>query len=298
MKNQKRMAFTLSGLLLTGCLAGFSAMAVSPKAAAMQEEGGASSSSLEAASTIFYEACAENSAEDNGMERDREAFQQQVRLYEPFGMTYDIDKDELRYHGKLVRWFEDYYPIDEECQCGTDFFNENGIVDVRAVRNLRQAVQNPDGSFDPGGKVIGLQQFSDKEFAARDIDAIKNPPMQETIDGDSVSAKEMQEIAAEYAAFGVTYDTETDQWYFQGEKVRYFLDVLVSNGKSPSSGDFHGTIRNNWKDGGTVDIYTVRDFQRRNADGNGTLTDIKKYSRQEFDARTTENGQMQEVSAG
>lgn len=295
MKIQKRMAFTLSGLLLTGCLAGFGAMAVSPKAA-MQEENSASSATSEAASAMLYEACAEESAIDSAedMERDREAFQEQIRLYQPFGMTYDAGNDELRYQGKLVRWFEDYYPIDEECECGTDFFNENGIVDVRAVRDLSQTVQNPDGSFDPSGKVIGLQQLSDQEFAARDIDAVKNPPVQEAVAGDPASAEEMQEIAAEYAAFGVTYDARADQWYFRGEKVRYFLDVLISNGKSLDSGDFHGSIRNNWKDGGSVDIYTVRDFQKRNADGNGTLTDIKKCSQKEFDARTKETGRMQE----
>lgn len=295
MKIQKRLAFTFSGLLLTGCLAGCGAMAVSPKAA-QQEENSASSAPSEAASTMLYEACAEESAQNStqDMKRDRETFQEQVRLYQPFGMTYDADKDELRYQGKLIRWFEDYYPIDEECEAGTDFFNENGVVDVRAVRDLSQTVQNPDGSFDPSGKVIGLQQLSDQEFAARDIDAVKNPPVQESVTGEPASAAEMQEIAAEYAAFGVTYDAKADQWYFRGEKVRYFLDVLMSNGKSLDSGDFHGTIRNNWKDGGSVDIYTVRDFQRRNADGNGTLTDIKKCSQKKFDARTEEKSQMQE----
>ena len=316
MKDQKRMAYALSGLLLTGCLAACSAIAISPKAAALQEEDRASSAPLnaasaeaadtcaeysaqdstEAATTMAADACAEYSAQDSeeDMDRDREAFQENVRMYEPFGMTYDARKDELRYHGKLVRWFEDYYPIDEECSGGIDFFNENGVIDVRAIRDLSQPIQNPDGSIDPSGKVTGLQQFSDEAFAARDIDAIKNPPMQEAIAGEPVSAEEMQEIAAEYAAYGITYDTGSEQWYFHGEKVRFFLDVLISNGKSLDSGDFHGTIRNSWKDGGTVDIYTVRDFQKLNAEGNGTLTDIKKYSQQEFDARTKGNRHMLE----
>ena len=44
------------------------------------------------------------------------------------------------------------------------------------------------------------------------------------------SAQEMEDMAKEYEAFGVTYDIKNDQWYFNGEKVRFFRDVLTSNG--------------------------------------------------------------------
>ncbi len=46
-------------------------------------------------------------------------------------------------------------------------------------------------------------------------------------------------------------------------------------------------IKLNSPDGeGEVDVYTVRDYGKPDADGNGTLTDIKAYSQEEFDART------------
>ena len=40
-------------------------------------------------------------------------------------------------------------------------------------------------------------------------------------------------MAEEYEAFGLTYDVKKDQWYFNGEKVRYFQDVLTSNAGVP-----------------------------------------------------------------
>lgn len=222
---------------------------------------------------------------------DKSAFQKQAKIYEPFGMTYDADKNELRYHGKLVRWFEDYYTIDpsEGSEGGIDFFNEKGVVDVYAVRNLDDIIRNADGSFDPSGRVIGLKEFSKEEFDNRDLDIIKNPPAVEAYAGEPMTSHEMLQLADEYTPFGVTYDADTDRWYFKGEKVRCFLDILTSNGESLNNGNFTGTMRRYEYDDGAVDIYTVRNFSKPNKDGNGSLTDIKKYSRKEFDAHTLEN---------
>ena len=67
-------------------------------------------------------------------------------------------------------------------------------------------------------------------------------------------------ITAQEQRFGVTYDVENAQWYFNGEKVRYFQDVLTSNGESLTGGKFHGEIRNSWNEGGSIDVYMIRDF--------------------------------------
>lgn len=134
--------------------------------------------------------------------------------------------------------------------------------------------------------MTGVEEFSAEEFASRDIEAVKNPPPSIAEAGDPLSAEEREEMAKEYEAFGVTYDAGNDQWYFNGEKVRYFLDVLTSNGEDLDSGSFHGAIRNYWNRNGTTDIYTLRDFAHPDASGNGTLTGIKEYSPAEFDERT------------
>lgn len=204
---------------------------------------------------------------------------ERFKLYEPFGLTYDADKDELHYNGKTVRWFEDYYPVgnDMQAQAGIDFFNEDGVVDVFAVRDLNNFVRDSDGSYDPGGKLTGLQEFTEEEFAARDIEAIKNPPLpaMTATTGGSATEKEIQEMAKEYEAFGLTYDVKTDQWYFNGEKVRYFRDILTSNGESLNSGRFRGALRSFGSEDGTVDVYPVRDHTKVNTSGYGTLTGIE-----------------------
>lgn len=207
--------------------------------------------------------------------------EEQFKPYEQFGLTYNTAKKQLEYNGKLVRWFEDYYTIpdsENEEQAGIDFFDENGVVDVYAVRDFSSFVRSDAGSFDPSGKLVGLEEFSEEEFAARNIETIKNPAPSVAIAGEPVSTKELEEMAKEYAAFGVTYEAKENQWYLDGEKVRFFHDVLTSNGESPTGGKFKGTVRTLESTDGVIDIYTVRDFSNPNTSGYGTLTGIKKCS--------------------
>ena len=72
------------------------------------------------------------------------------------------------------------------------------------------------------------------------------------------------------------------------------MDILTSNGEDLSSGKFHGSIRT-LNGNGTVDIYTVRDFDKLNSEGNGTLIDVKAYSQEEFDEHTRSSGIMTET---
>ena len=198
--------------------------------------------------------------------------------YESYGLCYDKDTDELMYHGKLVRWFQDYYSLEDGIVCGIDFFNENGIVDVYTRRELSEYERNPDGSYDPAGKLIGLEEFSREEFDRRDIEAIKNPQEITAYAGEEdeeLTIEELKKMIEEYAPFGVTYDFQKEQWYFNGEAVRTFQDILYSNGESLTGGNFSGMLRM-MNGNGTVDICTVRDYSRLNADGSGTLIDIRE----------------------
>ena len=281
MKKTKKISYALLALPLAACLIGCSAAAAS-----VLPHGSGETSALPSESTSMYDvAYAKNGVEDAA--HDAAVLKEQLKNYEEFGMVYDSDKDVLYYNGKLVRWFEDYYELSAEERAGIDFFNENGVVDVYAVRDFSNLIQNDDGSFDPSGKIIGLKEFSDKEFAERDINAIKNPPRKVCYAGGGpLTPDEAQAIADEYAAFGVTYDASIDQWYFNGEKVRFFQDVLTSNSESLTGGNFHGAIRSSWNENGSIDIYTVRDFANLNTSGNGTLTGVEKFSQAEFDEHT------------
>ena len=229
-------------------------------------------------------------AEDNGSPTEI-SYEELFKPYTQFGLTYDASKNELTYNGKAVRWFEDYYTTADGSQAGRDFFNENGVVDVYAVRDFSSIIRADDGSFDPSGKLTGVKEFSTAEFAARDVEAIKNPGPITAISGDSLSAKELEDMAKEYQAFGVTYNVKENQWYFNGEKVRFFRDVLTSNGEGLTSGKFKGSMRLLGSADGTVDIYTVRDFAHPDTSGNGTLIGIEKYSQAEFDEHTQQDTQ-------
>ena len=283
MNTKKLFALVLSGVLAVGSLAGCGT------AVASQGE----TSQLRTTSPQVLDASNQltMTAEGNNTATADISYEELFKPYEQFGLIYDSGKNELKFNDKTVRWFEDYYTVEDGVQVGNDFFNENGVVDVYAVRDLTNIVRSEDGSFDSGGKLIGVKEFSEAEFAARDIGAIKNPPPIVAMTGDSPYAKEVKNVAKEYEAFGVTYDAKNDQWYFNGEKVRFFWDVLTSNGEGLTSGKFKGAMRTLGSADGTIDIYTVRDFARPDTSGNGTLTGIKKYSQAEFDEHTQKEEQ-------
>ena len=257
-RTARRFKAALWSALLAACLAGCAAPAEA------WDSGAAAGGSPVALS------------EDGG--EDREASQAELFLpYAPFGLRYDAEKDELRFDGQLVRWFEDYYPLSEDgAQAGNDFFNEDGVVDVYAVRDRSGLARRADGSYDPSGTLVGVEAFSEEAFAARDVEALRNSAPVTAVAGDGEgSEEELNAIAAGYAPFGVTYDAGEDQWYFNGEKVCFFRDVLTSNGKSLTGGGFRGAMRLLSSAEGTVRIETIRDFAHPDSQGYGTLTGIQ-----------------------
>lgn len=298
MGTKKLLSLTLGSVLFVGCLTGCGVVAASQGGTSQIE---ANSQQVSNESPSYLAVFAENGAECTevigGGEYLNTNYEEQFKPYAQFGLTYDADKNELQYNGKVVRWFEDYYTLSEDgAQAGTDFFNENGVVDVYAVRDLSSLVYSNDGSFDPSGKLIGVNEFSEEEFAVRDIEAIKNPQPITLISGDRMlTTNELEDMAKEYEMFGVTYDAKDNQWYFNGEKVRFFRDILTSNGESLTNGKFKGTMRT-LGGNGTVDIYTVRDFSNLDASGNGTLIGIEKFSQEEFDERTKSSVEIQTSS--
>ena len=283
MNTKKLLALALVGVLLVGCLARCSTATASQGGASQLEMTFPPMTEKSEQTIVAF-------AEGNSSPTEI-SYQKLFKPYAQFGLTYEASKNELTYNGKVVRWFEDYYTVENGMQAGNDFFNENGVVDVYAVRDLTSIVRAEDGSFDPSGKLTGVKEFSAEEFAARDIEAIKNPPPAAALTGNPPSAKELEDMAKEYETFGVTYDIKNDQWFFNGEKVRFFRDVLTSNGEGLTSGKFKGSMRVLGNANGTVDIYTVRDFAHPEASGNGTLTGIEKYSQAEFDEHTQQDTQ-------
>lgn len=264
--NRKYLTAALCGCVLAGCLSG-----CGPSAKARGGGPVLTAEDLES-TTPSSEAPAVAGGEEGAAER--------FSPYEPFGLRYDAGEDALWFDGRRVRWFEDYYPLSGDgAQAGTDFFDEDGTVDVYAVRDRSRIVRRDDGSYDPAGVLTGVEEFSKKAFAARDIEAIRNSAPVTAVAGDGeLTAEERKAMAEEYAPFGVTYDMEEDQWYYNGEAVRFLRDVLISNGASLTGGGFHGVIRTLPGEKGSVCVETIRDFTRPDARGYGTLTGIRTIS--------------------
>lgn len=213
-------------------------------------------------------------------------------LYEPyaaFGLLYRESTRKLYYNGALVRCFDDLTQLDRDSTIGIGYYCEAGTVDVSAERDTGSITRNPDGSFDPRGKLTGLRLHTPEEFAARDLTLLKRDAdtVAASTEGEAATPEALAESYAEYEPFGVTYDKGTDTLYFRGEPVRTIMDVMASDGGSPEGGSFSGTLRcSGSKDGGTVDIYTVRDFDRPDVNGFGKLTGIQRYSQEDFERRT------------
>lgn len=200
--------------------------------------------------------------------------------YRKFGMVYEKSHNRMTYNGQTVRWFEDYYPVGEGAYAGTDFFDKTGTVDVYAERDFTMTAVSCDGSYDPSGRLTGLKAFTQEEFDRRDISPLLHPEPNEAVAEEVSSEPESEgnrKVAAEYAPFGVAwYDTPNGGWYYKGEKIYSFKDILTSNGEDMSSGNFKGILRCFGNPGGTVSLTAVRDYSRPNAEGYGTLTGIER----------------------
>ena len=90
----------------------------------------------------------------------------------------------------------------------------------------------------------------------------------------------------QYKSFGLVWDNSEKALYFNGQRVRYFLDGVDLDGTGAMAIYFE------YADAelkGDIDVHTVRE-RVQNADGSfdpmGPLTRLEKYSQAEFDARS------------
>lgn len=181
--------------------------------------------------------------------------------YEAHGMTYDAAKGAFYFDGKPVRYFFDGYTLGNGVATIYDHVNEHGTVDVHTVR---QATQNADGSIDPGGKLVGMEAYSQEEFNSR---VVINPAMmQETgVVGfvSSNSGMTFEERFEKYMDFGITYVEAPNangrgNVYLSGQLVSRFADV------SPDGTAFSFTSA----DQGGITVQTIYD-------SNGNLVGVE-----------------------
>lgn len=153
--------------------------------------------------------------------------------YKSFGLNYNESKKEMYFHGKLVRYFFDGVDIDNGTAGVFDFFNEDGVVDVYTVR---EATQNKDGSINPIGKLVSIEEYSKEEFDSRDIK--EQTGIQEAVAygyTDGTGGSTFEEIFAKYKDYGITYveavgSSGEGNVYYNGQLVNTFSDVTPDGG--------------------------------------------------------------------
>lgn len=177
-----------------------------------------------------------------------EQYAMRFEQYSAYGMTYDKESDNLYFDSKLVRYFEDYYPVGDNGYVGIDYFNENGTIDIHGIRDLTQIVRNADGSYDPSGKLMGVEPYSQAEFDARDIEKLKNPPQAYTV----------------CVADNASYSTTQTSQYGSGGQMNNATTYVIANENA--------TVHNT---GGSYDP-------------SGTMVGVEQYSQAEFEARDTD----------
>ena len=116
------------------------------------KDSGTPISSDEASSVQAYENDEVLSSEEQAKaEQERRAeIAEKYSIYEPYGMTYDTEKDRFFYNGQVVRYFKDQINSNET----NGFSYDDGVIDVEPIR-------------DEDGTLTGLKQSSDADFNAR-----------------------------------------------------------------------------------------------------------------------------------
>lgn len=156
-----------------------------------------------------------------------------IDAYESFGLRYDESTKVMRFHGKLVRYFFDGVDIDNGTAVAFDFLNEDGIVDVHTVR---EATHNEDGSINPIGRLVGIEEYSQEEFDRRDLRPLtRNQEAVAYGNADGAGGITFEEIFAKYKDYGITYveaegASGAGNVYYNGQLVNVFIDVTPTGG--------------------------------------------------------------------
>ena len=105
------------------------------------------------------------------------------------------------------------------------------------------------------------------------------------------ATEQPQDIRLRVAAYARVSSSSDEQLNSFAAQNRYYTE-LISGKDNWQLVDIYadegitGTSIEKRDDFKRIDIYTVRDYSRLNSENHGTLTDIEKYSQEEFDGHT------------
>ena len=153
--------------------------------------------------------------------------------YEPYGLQWDEEKQALFLNGQRVRYFLDGVEVNNGMAIRIEYVDAKleGEIDVHTVR---EPVENGDGSFDPMGKLTGLEKYSQEEFDARtfsdyaaEFTGIVQSDSLETV--VTMERDATEELLKDYVPFGLSYEIDpatgelTMSW--QGKPVHSIFDA-------------------------------------------------------------------------
>lgn len=192
--------------------------------------------------------------------------------YANFGLKWDDSGKALYYNGKRVRYFFDGADLgDGNGQAVKLEYADGSWEGETDVYTVRQRVDNGDGSVDLMGPLVGLAEYSQKEFDERmllpaslsaeagDTMALGNTAdetgeieavTEETaVSEGSGGGTTFDDLFDKYKAYGITYVESGGERnvYYNGSLVHYFADI------TPDGGAFSFTSS---KEGG-INIKTI-----------------------------------------
>lgn len=173
-------------------------------------------------------------------EKRKEDRAKQYSIYVKFGLKYDNKEDSFIYKDNKVRFFtdtlDDYGHLNSFVRC-------DGIVDVKAIRNEQYVltglefaskeeydqrttiieaakkkvtgiVQKNSATINDSTNVIGSATEGDEGKNTSGISNAEELPNPEYIDN----------TLNEYRDFGISYNNDTKQWFYQGKPIHFFTD--------------------------------------------------------------------------
>ena len=180
-------------------------------------------------------------------------------VYEPYGLAIGSD-GRLYYNGSLVRSFDDQSPSGFFSIKAVGYYEPDGVVDIRAVRD--------------NSELTGIEILSEEENIKTSANA-------------SVPKKEAgTSFFDRYTEYGLEYDISQNSIFYEGQRVRLFWDSPFTAAKpSASESPFISTV-SNWDDKGEIDLYIVRDYKDKDAEGYGKVTGVHIADDKEFEENT------------
>jgi len=157
--------------------------------------------------------------------------------YSSYGITISDDGEKLLYNGQRVRLF-----VDEHSDVEAFYYDETGTVNLSVTRNSSREITAIDAISEEVA-----QEYRSAFFA-------------DNANGDIQTSETKYE---QYAPYGITFLAEENSMYFNGQKVRLFVD-------ESADGSFDAL----WVDeAGTVDLSVVRN-------SSGQITHIETISKE------------------